>query len=49
VIDRNLALLRQLLSGGIILATHSLKYCEIRRLPYPPHRILAVTPALGAG
>lgn len=47
--DRSVALLRQLLSQGILLSTHSLKYCEVRRLPYPPHRILAVTPAVQSG
>lgn len=47
--DRTVALVRRLLSQGTILSTHSLRYCEIRRLPYPPHRILAVTPAVESG
>jgi hypothetical protein len=46
---RSERVLRQLLSCGIILATHSLKYCEVRRLGQAAHRILAVTPALEAG
>jgi len=41
--------LRQLLRQRIILATHSLKYLEVRPLEHPPHRIFAVTPALEAG
>jgi hypothetical protein len=41
--------LRHLLANRIILSTHSLKYFEVRRLEHPPYRILAVTPAVGAG
>jgi hypothetical protein len=47
--DRSVELLRQLWSQGIILSTHSLKYCEVHLLPQPPHRILAVTPAVESG
>jgi hypothetical protein len=43
------AVLRHLLANRIILSTHSLKYCEVRRLEHPPNRILAVAPALEAG
>jgi hypothetical protein len=47
--DCSVALLRQLASQGVILSSHSLKYREVRRLPYPPHRIFAVTPAVESG
>jgi len=47
--DPGPAVLRKLLRQRIILATHSLKYCEVRSLRYLPHRIFAVTPALEAG
>jgi hypothetical protein len=43
------AVLRQMLWQRVILATHSLKYVEVRPLEHPPYRIFAVTPALGAG
>jgi hypothetical protein len=46
---RSVAVFRHLLSHWIILSTHSLKYFEVRRLEHPPYRILAVTPAAGAG
>ena len=46
---RSVGVLRRLLSDGIILSTHSLKYFEVRPLAHPPYRILAVTPALEAG
>ena len=47
--DRSRKLLRQLLDQGVILSSHSLKYCEIRPLLYQPHRILAVTAAVESG
>jgi hypothetical protein len=40
---------RQLVRQRLILATHSLKYFEVRPLQHPPYRIFAVTPALEAG
>jgi hypothetical protein len=43
------AVLRKLFRQRIMLATHSLKYREVRSLRYLPHRIFAVTPALEAG
>jgi hypothetical protein len=43
------AVLRQMLWQRRILATHSLKYFEVRPLEHPPYRIFAVTPALEAG
>lgn len=45
----SMQVLRLLLSQGIILATHSLKYFEVRALHTGPHRIFAVTPASGMG
>jgi hypothetical protein len=46
---RSVRVLRQLLAGGIILSTHSLKYCEVRQVAQAPYRILAVTAAVETG
>jgi hypothetical protein len=42
--EDSLTLLFTLLSHGIIPATHSFEYCEMKLLPHATHPIFAVTP-----